>query len=116
GTTPPKVPGAPKPQSSVMITRTFGAPFGGTMRGGHHAFDSVAFSSITPPNFGSGGGSCTPLIVVVALGEPAVPVVWICAEGEASAFLSCANVLTVGLEAASQPSRTPIAIAAARVV
>ena len=25
---------------------------------------------ITPPNFGSGGGSCFPLIVVVALGEP----------------------------------------------
>jgi hypothetical protein len=30
---------------------------------------------ITPPNFGSGGGSCLPLIVVVASGEPGVPVV-----------------------------------------
>jgi hypothetical protein len=30
---------------------------------------------ITPPNFGSGGGSCFPLIVVVALGEPGVPVI-----------------------------------------
>jgi hypothetical protein len=29
---------------------------------------------ITPPNFGSGGGSCLPLIVVVALGEPSTPV------------------------------------------
>ena len=75
GTTPPNVPGAPNPQSSVMITRTFGAPFGGTTRGGHHAFDSVAFSLITPPNFGSGGGSCLPLIVVVALGEPGVPMI-----------------------------------------
>ena len=31
-------------------------------------------SLITPPNFGSGGGSCFPSIVVVALGEPATPV------------------------------------------
>jgi len=52
-----------------------GAPFGGTTRGAHQAFDSEAFSLITPPNFGSGGGSCFPLIVVVALGEPGVPVI-----------------------------------------
>jgi hypothetical protein len=30
---------------------------------------------ITPPNFGSGGGSCFPVIVVVASGEPGVPVI-----------------------------------------
>src|ERR1044071_7098071 len=76
GMTPPNVPGAPKPQSSVMMSNTFGAPFGGTTRGGHHGIDSDAFSLITPPNFGSGGGSCLPSIVVVALGEPSVPVVW----------------------------------------
>src|SRR5271165_2351922 len=75
GTTPPKVPGAPNPQSSVMIKRTLGAPFGGTMRGGHQGVDSEAFSLITPPNAGSGGGSCLPLMVVVALGEPGSPVV-----------------------------------------
>src|SRR4029450_7213827 len=74
GMTPPKVLGAPKPWSSVMMSSTFGAPFGGTPRGAHHAFDSEAFSVITPPNFGSGGGSCFPSIVVVALGEPKVPV------------------------------------------
>ena len=74
GTTPPKVPGAPKPPSSVMMSSTLGAPFGGTTRGAHQAFDSEAFSLITPPNFGSGGGSCFPLIVVVALGEPNSPV------------------------------------------
>src|SRR6476646_5914109 len=79
GTTPPNEPAAPNPQSSVMITRTFGAPFGGTTRGGHHGFESVAFSLISPPNFGSGGGSCFPLIVVVALGEPGVPLIsWAC--------------------------------------
>jgi hypothetical protein len=39
----------------------------------------VAFSLITPPNFGSGGGSCFPVIVVVALGEPGVPLIsWEC--------------------------------------
>jgi hypothetical protein len=30
---------------------------------------------ITPPNFGSGAGSCLPLMVVVALGEPGTPVI-----------------------------------------
>ena len=74
GTTPPKVPGAPKPTSSVMISSTLGAPLGGTTRGGHQAFDSEAFSLITPPNSGSGGGRCFPLMVVVALGEPNTPV------------------------------------------
>ena len=81
GTTPPKVPGAPNPLSSVMISRTLGAPFGGTTRGAHHCFDSDAFSLITPPNFGSGGGSCLPSSVVVALGEPRTPVTC-CAEAD----------------------------------
>ena len=57
-----------------MMSSTLGAPFGGTTRGAHHACDSEAFSLITPPNFGSGGGSCLPSIVAVALGEPGVPV------------------------------------------
>src|SRR5690349_5929349 len=75
GMTPPKVLGAPKPWSSVMMSSTLGAPFGGTTRGAHDAVDSEAFSLITPPNFGSGGGSCLPSIVAVALGEPGVPVI-----------------------------------------
>src|SRR5258705_2462206 len=58
-----------------MMRSTLGAPFGGTTRGAHQAVDSEAFSLITPPNFGSGGGSCFPSIVVVAPGEPGVPVV-----------------------------------------
>ncbi len=74
GMTPPKVLGTPKPASSVMISSTFGAPFGGTTRGAHHGFDCSAPSLITPPNFGSGAGSCLPLMVVVAPGEPSVPV------------------------------------------
>src|SRR6266571_6478780 len=78
GMTPPNVLGTPKPESSVMMSRMLGACLGGTMRGAHHAFDWRASSLITPPNFGSGAGSCFPLMVVVAPGEPGVPVVWIC--------------------------------------
>ena len=74
GMTPPKVLGTPKPASSVMISSTLGAPLGGTMRGAHQAFDCSASSLITPPNFGSGAGSCVAGTVVVALGEPSVPV------------------------------------------
>ena len=57
-----------------MMSSTLGAPLGGTMRGGHQGVDSEAFSLITPPNFGSGGGSCFPSMVVVALGDPNSPV------------------------------------------
>src|SRR5262245_55149483 len=55
GITPPKVLGTAKPASSVMISSTLGAPFGGTTRGAHQGFDCSASSLITPPNFGSGG-------------------------------------------------------------
>src|SRR6266436_201657 len=83
--TPPKVPETPYPWSSVMMRSTLGAPFGGTMRGGHQGFESLALSLITPPNFGGGGGSCLPLIVVVALGEPSTPLIcWACAVTAAS--------------------------------
>src|SRR5882757_10947098 len=58
-----------------MMSRMLGAPLGGTMRGGHHGFESVAFSLITPPNFGSGAGSSLPSIEIVALGEPGAPVI-----------------------------------------
>src|SRR5271155_4358359 len=57
-----------------MIRSTFGAPLGGTMRGGHQGVESLALSLITPPNFGGGGGSCFPSIVVVASAEPNLPV------------------------------------------
>jgi hypothetical protein len=73
--TPPKVLGAPKPTSSVIMSNTFGAPFGGTTRAGHHGFESEALSLMIPPNFGGEGGSCLPSIVVVASGEPGVPVI-----------------------------------------
>ena len=67
-----------------MISSTFGAPLGGTTRGAHHALDCAAFSLITPPNFGSGGGSCFPSMVVVALGEPGTPVVCWATSGRAA--------------------------------
>src|ERR1035438_8312426 len=80
GMTPPNVLGTPKPASSVMISRTLGAPLGGTTRGAHHDFDWSASFLITPPNFGAGGGNCFPVMVVVAPGEPGSPVVWISAQ------------------------------------
>src|SRR5689334_1549536 len=81
GITPPKVLGAPKPWSSVMMSNTLGAPLGGTIRGAHQAFESEAFCSITPPKSGGGGGICFPSMVAVAPGEPGVPVTY-CAEIE----------------------------------
>ena len=90
---PPNVLVTPYPWSSVMIRRTLGAPLGGTTVGGQYGVESVAISLITPPNFGSGGGSCLPLIVVVALGDPGVPVVCICAVAkEANAIRAAASV------------------------
>src|SRR6516164_11183861 len=99
GMTPPKVLGAPKPTSSVMISSTLGAPLGGTTRGAHHALDWAALSLMTPPNFGSGGGSCFPSMVVVAAGEPGVPVVCWAATGKqvSTAKLAAQNARTVAL-------------------
>ena len=76
-----------------MMSRMLGAPLGGTTVGGHHGLESTALSLITPPNFIGGGGSCLPSIVVVALGEPGVPVVCICALAEgAIAITAAANI------------------------
>ena len=58
-----------------MMSSTLGAPFGGTTEGGQYGVESLACSLITPPNFGGGGGSCFPSIVMVALGEPGTPVI-----------------------------------------
>ena len=44
------------------------------MREGHEGVDSDAFCLIIPPNLASGAGSTSPLIVVVAEGDPGVPV------------------------------------------
>src|SRR5207248_6418692 len=69
-----------------MIKSTLGAPLGGTIVEGQYGLESTAVSLITPPNFGSGGGICLPSMVVVAPGEPGVPVLWTCAMtgGEAA--------------------------------
>ena len=73
--TPPKVLGAPKPTSSVMISSTLGAPLGGTTRGGHHGFDCAALRFAVPPHDRSSGGSTSPGMVRVPAGEPmALPI------------------------------------------
>src|SRR6476619_4780304 len=74
-----------------MINSTLGAPLGGTIVGGQYGLESGAVSLITPPNFGSGAGSCFPSIVVVALGEPGVPVVWTCAWVEGAIAITAAT-------------------------
>ena len=80
-----------------MIKSTLGAPFGGTTEGGQYGLESAAVSLITPPNFGSGGGSCFPSMVVVALGEPGVPVIcWACAKG-ATAIKATARMARLGV-------------------
>ena len=58
-----------------MMSRMLGAPLGGTTRGGQYGVESLASSLITPPNGNGGGGSCLPSMVVVALGEPGVPLI-----------------------------------------
>jgi hypothetical protein len=70
GMMPPKVLGAPKPTPSVMMSRTLGAPLGGTTCGGHQALDWATLSPKTPPNFAGVGGSCVPLREADADGEP----------------------------------------------
>jgi hypothetical protein len=62
-----------------MMRRTLGAPFGGTTWAGQYGFDWLASRLISPPNFCGGGGRYFPSMVVVALGEPGVPVTC-CAE------------------------------------
>ena len=91
GMTPPKVLGTPKPASSVMISSTLGAPLGGTTRGAHQGLDCSASFLITPPNFGSGAGSCFPLLVVVALGEPGTPVIFWAMAGTAASRTAAMN-------------------------
>ena len=57
----------------------------------------MALRSILPPNLLSGdGGSCFPLMVVVALGEPGVPVVsWARRAGETATRMDATTVINV---------------------
>src|SRR5215468_11307353 len=73
-----------------MINRTFGAPLGGTTRAGQYGVDCAALRSILPSNFCGGGGSWLPSMLVVAPGEPGVPVIC-CALAVAMANTSSAQ-------------------------
>src|SRR5262245_1277935 len=66
GITPPKVLGAAKPTSSVIIRSTLGAPFGGTIRAGQACWDRAALGLISPSNFCGGLGRFLPSMAVVA--------------------------------------------------
>src|SRR5262245_53113361 len=63
GIGPPKVLVAPKPVSSVMMSRTLGAPLGAVTPTGKSGLDSLALRPMTPPNGASGTGR---------IGEPPV--------------------------------------------
>src|SRR5262245_17703623 len=78
-----------------MISSTLGAPFGGTTVGGHQGFESLASSLITPSNFGGGGGSCLPSIVIVALGEPGAPVICCAVTGNEPSAANTTRMLDV---------------------
>src|SRR5262249_46238238 len=56
GIGPPKVLAAPKPVSSVMMRRTFGAPFGAVTAFGKSGVDSLALRPMMPRNCGCGIG------------------------------------------------------------
>ena len=87
-----------------MMSSTLGAPLGGTTLAGHAGLLSLASSLITPAKGCGGGGSWSPLIVVVALGEPRVPVVWMPGCAACWAFGD-----TAALFEDSQPGSTPSA-------
>src|SRR6266480_3807266 len=72
-----------------MMSRMFGAPLGGTTRGGQYGLESVAASLITPPKGMGGGGICFPSIVTVASGEPGVPLIC-CAQAEGATAMATA--------------------------
>src|SRR5215471_13750748 len=57
GIGPPKVLAAPKPTSSVMMSRTLGASLGGLISLGKSGFEVMAMRSISPLNRASGLGS-----------------------------------------------------------
>src|SRR5512139_3131243 len=78
-----------------MIKSTLGAPLGGTTVGGHQGFESLASSLMTPPNFGGGGGSCLPSIVMVALGEPGTPVICCAIAGTATRMIAMIKITIV---------------------
>jgi hypothetical protein len=81
-----------------MINSTLGAPLGGTTVGGHHGFEVVAFSVIVPPNLGSGAGIWLPGIVVVAPGEPSVPVMVCAVRGPTVTMHAAATQAAKSLE------------------
>ena len=73
--TPPKVHGAAKPASSVMMSSTLGAPFGGTTRGAHHGVRLRGLLLDHPAEFRIGRRELLAASMVVVLpGAPETPV------------------------------------------
>src|SRR5262245_45600809 len=97
-----------------MMSSTLGAPLGGTTLAGQAGLDSLASSLITPRKGCGGGGSCSPSIVVVALGEPGVPVVWMPGAAACWAFDGDTAALFEDSQPGSAPSESTSNTAASR--
>ena len=67
--TPPNVLGAPKPTSSVMMSRIFGVFFGGTVIAGQQGLDCAALGLISPPKGAALGRRCLVSAARMAPGE-----------------------------------------------
>src|SRR5262245_61495929 len=72
GIGPPNVLAAPKPVSSVMMSRTLGAPLGAVTSLGKSGLDSLALRPTTPPN----GASRTGRTGEPPVGNPGLVAFW----------------------------------------
>src|SRR5262245_26159586 len=84
GIGPPNVLAAPKPVSSVMMSKTFGAPLGAVTAFGKSGVDSLAVRPCTPPNGGSGTGRT---------GEP--PACWFSAAPSPASMVPVTSTIVV---------------------
>src|SRR5262245_66672925 len=84
-----------------MMSSTFGAPLGGTIRAGQYGVEPFVVRSIFPPNFCGGAGSCVPSIVMVALGEPGGPLT--CCPTTAGGAVATATTASTTREHARRP-------------
>src|SRR5215471_1048001 len=69
GTCPPKVPHWPKPESSMRMMRTLGAPAGALMIGILEGVDSLYVSPMVPAKGASGAGRTTAALVLAGRGS-----------------------------------------------
>src|SRR5262245_32440164 len=90
-----------------MISRMLGAFFGGTTRIGQAGLDWLALSWIKPSNLCGGAGRNLPSTVVVALGEPGVPLSCCAVSGTVDVCCAWIGRVRSHMKAARVPRTTP---------